>query len=175
MTETHNLWPIVALLLSIATPTVIALIAIISAFGKYREWKGEVNSDRKSFTEFMVEIRGKFEEILARLPPPQTVAGKSPLALTDFGKVISQELSAKEWAEDIGPKLIEKVADFKEYEVYEYCVEYVTNKYSPSPDLAERIKEIAYNHGIKQEKVRAVLIIELRDQLLSKQEELRMG
>ena len=82
-------------MLALATPTVITVIAIFTAYGKYKEWKGEVNSDRKSFTEFMTEIRKDINKIFDRLPSPQTTAGSSPLGLTEFGEKISTDLEVK--------------------------------------------------------------------------------
>ena len=67
-------------------PSVIAgLAAIGGGLFKAGGWFSNVNSDRKSFKEFMDEIRGDIKEILLRLPP-LTVASSSPLRLTDFGE-----------------------------------------------------------------------------------------
>lgn len=82
-------------LLAFVTPTVIAVIAIIAAFGKYREWKGTVNADLDSFKAFVNEIRKDMKKIMERLPPPPTTVGASPIELTDFGEMVSKDIDAK--------------------------------------------------------------------------------
>ena len=57
-------------------------------------WVGAVNADRRSFKEFMTEVRDDLNKILARLPP-RVFAGESPIELTDLGKNISARSTAR--------------------------------------------------------------------------------
>ena len=73
-----------------------ALVGLVFAIGR---WVGEVNSDRKSFKEFMAEMRRDMRDIhrdikhvltaLGRLGP-SVVGGTSPLRLTELGKRVSR-------------------------------------------------------------------------------------
>lgn len=64
-------------------------------------WVGAVNADRRSFKEFMTEVRDDLKKILARLPP-RVFAGESPIELTDLGKNISTKDGPKWMAIYIG-------------------------------------------------------------------------
>ena len=151
---------------ALVTPTVIALIAIIAAFGKYREWKGTVNADIQSFKEFMNEIRGDIKKIFDRLPPSPITEGASPIKLTDFGTNISHDIGAKKWANLLAPKLVSQVQNQQEFEIYRFCEKYVADM-KLDDNLQLRIQEVAYNHNISTASVMEIFPIELRDELLS--------
>ena len=81
-----------------AVAVVGLLITAAGLIFKSGKWKGEVDSDRRAFKEFMNNIEKKIEDILERLPPRKVVTQASPLQLTDFGKEIAEEIEAEKVA-----------------------------------------------------------------------------
>ena len=128
-------------------------------------WVGRVNSDRDTFKKFMDKMEKKVDEILQKLPS-STVAGRSPLHLTGLGEKVSKDIQASEWAKDIAPGLIVRVANKHPYEVQEFCLEYVKGEDVLPEDMQEKVKTSAYRNGIEKEQVLRVLAVELIDQLL---------
>lgn len=144
----------------------VALLASLgTAILKFGEWKGKIDSDRKMFSDFMEEIRKDIKEILTRLPPVEA-AGTSPITLTEFGRSIAEEVGAREVAERLAPDVREQVRGMEPYQVQEHCLEFMTSKHAPAPELDSLINKVAYERGVKREQVLRVIAIELRDQLL---------
>lgn len=142
----------------------LAAAGTILAFGV---WKGKVDSDRASFNGFMKEVRNDIKEILRRLPS-HTLAGGSPLQLTDLGRSISERLGASALAQDLAPLLQERIKGRAPYEIQEMCFDYVRHKYGPPDEVEALIKTCAYDHGIDRGQVLDVLAVELRDRLLAR-------
>ncbi len=143
------------------------VIGIIFAIG---QWKGKVDSDRDSFKRtldaFMSEIRADIKRIFERLPPAPTVAGASPLRLTELGRKISDRLDASAIADSLAPDLRERIADMQPYEIQEFCFSYLRREYEPPDRVRSLILECAFDNGIDREQVLDVIAIELRDRLL---------
>ena len=133
-------------------------------------WVGRVNSDRDTFKKFIDRMGEKIEEILQKLPS-STVAGKSPLHLTGLGEKVSEEIQASEWAKQIAPALLVRIANKHPYEVQEFCLEYVKGEDVLPEDMQEKVKTSAYQNGIEKEQVLRVLAVELRDQLLPEEKQ----
>lgn len=129
------------------------------------EWRGKMDAHKSDVTIFIKEIREDIKRIFQRLPPAP-VSSESPLALTEFGEQISKDLRAQNWAKKHAQNLLNKVTGSPEYEVYEYCVEYVKDEFKPTEEESAVLRKVAYNHGITVEQVLEVLIVELRDELL---------
>ena len=142
----------------------IAVIAFIGAVLKIGEWKGNVDSDRTSFKEFMEEVRKDIKNILKRLPV--TTGADSPLSLTDIGERVSKQLKAIAWADRVSKKLEERCAGKEAYQIHEFCFEYVYNEFAPDDEQEREIKMCAYENGIDRRAVLDVLAVELRDKLL---------
>ena len=153
--------------------TVMALVTAIGLVFAIGKWVGGVNSDRKTFKEFMREIKNEISKIhdnigkiLDRLPAA-TIAHSSPLTLTSLGRQVSQELDARGWAERTAPTLADRVRGQDRYTIQETCFEYVDDeKFQPDADMEAKIRSCAFENGIDREQVIKVLAIELRDQLL---------
>ena len=143
----------------------IAVIGAISAILGIGIWVGSVNSDRKSFKNFMEEVRRDIKEILERLPP-KTVTGSSPLSLTELGKTISEHIDAQRIANELAGVLSEDLQDKSYYDIQERCTDFITNEFKPSPAQDKIIRESAYEHGVKIEQVKDVIAIELRDAVI---------
>lgn len=152
---------------------VTALLAAIGLIFTIGTWVGGVNSDRKSFKEFMNKIQNEInkiqdniEKILVRLPPPTTIACSSPLALTSLGQHVSQELDARGWAERTAPTLADRAKGQDPYTIQEACFKYIADEFQPDADMEAKIRSCAFENGIDRDQVVRVLAVELRDQLL---------
>ena len=161
-------------------------IALVGGLVRFIYWMASVNAgrnttkddadkDRSSFKDaivklesmiqvFMGEVREDIKQILVRLPPP-TVAGSSPVQLTDFGEKVSDYMSAKVWAEELAPALVHEVENKPEFEVDEYCHSYVREQLDES-GLHVSVSASAYNFGIERDGVLSVLQVVLRNTLL---------
>lgn len=140
------------------------------------QWKGKVDETQTAVKAFMDEIRNdvrkihdRIDDIFGRLPPVE-IRGESPLRLTDLGRKLSECLKASALADELVPSLRAHVAGKSPYEVQEFCFEYTAKEYQPEDDLEARIQMCAYENGVKRHQVLRVLVIELRDRLLSRQE-----
>ena len=148
------------------TVWVAFLLPLIGAIFVLGQWKGKVDSDRASFKEFMKEVRNDIKEMLRRLPS-HTLAGGSPLQLTNLGRSISERLGAAALAQDMAPLLQAQIKEKKPYEIQEKCFDYVRHEYEPPDEVESLIKTCAYDHGIDLGQVLDVLAVELRDKLLA--------
>lgn len=152
-----------------------AIGGLIFAFGK---WYGNVNSDRKSFKEFMREVKEdiggmqeKIDRILDRtFPPSRLITSKSPLSLTDLGEEVAEDLNAEDWADKKALRVWEDVQEMEDYEVHEYCFDRVRTPQFTG-NMKGAIRKIAYEHGISTEDIYDVLAIVLRDVILERREE----
>ena len=131
----------------------------------HAKWRGAVDADRSTFKKFMDEVRDDIKKILGRLPPA-VVEGHSPLRLNDLGKIVSEEIDARAWADRIVPTVSNKLENHEAFEIQDFCFVYVTQmEYSEQENRA--IRKSAYENAISVEQVQRVLAIELRDKLLA--------
>lgn len=153
---------------------VLAVIGLVFAIGK---WVGGVNEhkrgieqgfadQRKALSDFMSEIRNDIKNILSRLPPA-TVAGGSPLRLTELGQAVSDALDVSAWAERTAPTLSARTQGKQPHEIQDLCFAYIVEEFQPDEDMDTKINASAYENGIEREQVLRVLAIELRDKLLA--------
>ena len=146
-------------------PGAIFVVAALGGLVKLCIWFGEVNADRASFKKFMEEIRKDVKEILGRLQP-KTVAGGSPVTLTELGKKISEEVDAKAWAARTAEQIKESVKGKQPYEIHDFCNEFIRLRYHFTDELERLIKSSAYENAVNRDQVLNVLAVELRDKLL---------
>ena len=129
--------------------TFAAVVALFIAFFKaahdFAYWRGEVDSDRKSFKAFMAEVRADMADIRQKLDsvlwqlPSTPVARSSPLQLTDLGEELAGELNASEWAAKLAPSMHEQVDDMLPWEIDDFCDHYVDT--SLSEQMNRRVAE----------------------------------
>ena len=164
----------------IATPVVLAVIAILKGFHVYGDnnkkrgkWEGQVDADRTSFKEFMRKIERKLDQIFDRLPPSPVTTSRSPLQLTDLGKQIAEEIDVQTWVHHFKQKIKGRIAEHNPYEVQEVCFKYADeNLLDDIKDVdqgevwVKKIKGSAYDHGLPLEDVLKVAGIVLRDKML---------
>ena len=100
-----------------------ALFAIF--IWRVSSWKTAVDMDRKTFNDFIKEIRSKIDEILLRLPLPATIQSKSPITLTELGEKVANEIKVDEWIDAYVDKLQEHIEDkTNPYEIQSRCFRY---------------------------------------------------
>ena len=149
----------------------VGAIALLCTLGfaifRAGAWYNAVNVDRSEFRAFVKEIRDKFERILERLHPTQTVRPGSPLQLTELGEEISGSFNVKQWAQIEARKLIANIGDKEAFEIFEMCIAHVKTLLEEADgDLEKRLRTAAYDHGINTEEVRKVYEVELRDAVI---------
>lgn len=100
------------------------VVALVVAFFKearrFSYWQGHVDSDRKTTSELLKEIRQDIKGIFGKLSDP-LVASASPVALTERGKQAARQLDAYAWAARVAQEQASQVTDKKEFEVYTFC------------------------------------------------------
>lgn len=149
--------------LSIGVSVTLVLAAIGFAH-RYGKWQGEVNTDRTSLKDFMLEVRADIKKILERLPPP-TTASSSPIRLTELGTQISEKLDAKSWAKIEAEKLAGKTEGADALGIQETAFSHAQN-FDPPDELKGKMRDSAFERGVDLDGVRDVLGVELRDVLL---------
>ena len=144
--------------------TYVAIIAaggVLVAIGK---WVGGMEEFRKTVGNSIDEIKADIKEIFKRLPPVP-ITGESPVRLTDFGEKISDRLEAKDWAQQLAPSLSSQVQGKAEFEIYEFCGDYLQKNLSEAWE--RKIAAGAYEFATDKNAVLSVMKVELRDALLS--------
>ena len=139
------------------------------------QWKGKVDEAQSTFKttldSFMKEIRADIKVILERMGPTTSTSG-SPITLTDLGRKISARLDAGAIADSLVPKVHARVSGMQPYEVQEFRRDYIRgSEFVPTDDVKTLIMQCAFDNGLNQVQVLDVIAIELRDRLLSGQEE----
>lgn len=133
------------------------------------EWKGAVDSDRKSFKDFMKEIRKDItalrDEFRTYFGGKPLITPGSPLQLTGYGKKLSEELDGKKWAAEIATGLTDQLGGADAYEIQQFSFNHVED-IEYTAEQSKLIRDIAYRNGLSEGNVRRVLAIELRDKLL---------
>ena len=140
-------------------------VGVVGAFVTVGIWIGHVNSDRKSFKEFMVEVRKDIKKILGHLGP-EVDSRTSPLRLNELGNKVSAEIEAAAWAFRVAPALKGRIDGMEAYDIQEFCFAYADNEAELSHEQQSLIKRAAYQNGLADSTVRRVMAFELRDQLL---------
>ena len=129
-------------------------------------WVGHVNADRKSFREVMRSVGDKLDTILSQLPP-KTIERNSPLQLNDLDKRVANAIAAERWAANECERLLGQVEGvFELYRLDRIARRYVDTNLTDS--WQEQMHWAAYEFGISQRDVLAVLHIVLRDELISR-------
>ena len=150
---------------------VVAIIAVISAFGTVFVWVGRVNSDREGFKVFMERVDGNLQKIadnIAQIVTRISVMERgSPIRLNELGKSISEFLDARNWTKDIAGSLHEAMREKSEYEIQQLCFEYFRSEFNPDEDHDRKLKDCAYQNGVPVSVVLDVLALEMRDILIA--------
>lgn len=153
--------------------TIIALLAAIGGIGY---WIGQVNSDRKSFKEFMKEIkddisgiRDNVQKIFERLGPP-TAASASPAQLTEFGERVAKGINAYEWATDAAGSVLDadRLLVLEPFQIEAFCENYVEQESQKEGIVQDKVQMAIYEYGIERERALPVLRIPLREALLKR-------
>jgi len=128
-------------------------------------WYANVNSDRKTFKEFIAKIDKKLDDIFDRLPN-RLVESTSPQRLTDLGMKISQEIDAAHWASRNLGNAIQATKGKSPYGVQQYCFD-LAKLENLSSEEKRKVENSAFDQGVTVSEILDVLAIELRDLLLT--------
>ena len=128
--------------------------------------KAEMTEHKAMVAKFMEDIRDRLIEVFDRLPPVPVTAS-SPLRLTKLGEAIAEELDASMWIAKVATQVRGDVEGKPPYDVQEFSGEYIHEVFRPDEEQDEKIKACAYNHGLTDSQVLDVLVVLLRDELLS--------
>ena len=152
---------------------ITVLGAAVGLIWKAARWVEKVDSQNDGFRDLAKDIRDNLQEIrthindiLGRLPPPRTVQSGSPVQLTDFGRQVAAELKADKWASQAAPPVAMRLVGKHPFEIDDFSRTYVDEKLSLDSTWSERIAACAYEFGIDQAGVRAVMHVVLRDEIL---------
>ncbi|MCY4131331.1 MAG: hypothetical protein OXF39_01645 [Nitrospira sp.] len=152
-----------------ATPIVIVIIAIIGGVVGLIQWGANVNADRKTFREFMEEVKNDIKELLRRLPPV-TTTGESPIELTDLGKKVVTMLQPDQWIEKYASQRLPCTVSMSLYQIQKDAFEFAEQELliqiqKDAPDLVKTIENCAFHHGISVSEVMKALGVVLRDKI----------
>ena len=143
-----------------------SLISLSDRSEEKGEWKGSVNSRLDALEKGLKDILDLF---LKRGSP---IAGStSPLTLTELGTEIAEEVSAREWAQNLAGTLITEIIEVigkHSYEIEEFCFQYTRGEPLLSEEMNQKVKKIAYEKGVTKRDVLDVLALELRDELITR-------
>ena len=127
----------------------------------------EVKAEQRSFGVSLRKVEEKIINIPEHLTPPTVVEIKSPIRLSNFGRDISENLSVDGWAADHATCLVDKAYEKQEFEIFEMCLEYVSNQFENDVGFNKNFRKGAYEVGTDVEQVKKVYAVELRDALLA--------
>ena len=103
---------------------------------------------------------------------------KVDLAAKDFGAftektfpAFAKFLRAEEWAAGIAATAVREVVNKRPFEIEEFSRRYVESNLDPK--LEERVAACAYEFGTERDRVKPVLWVVLRDELMQRVEQTR--
>lgn len=165
MTDFNPLW---------ITAAVAVLGAAAGVFGlawKIARWTNKVDEAKDGWKSAVRDFKKELRRVRKRVDAlfeafgRQTIGAESPVRLTEFGQELSKKLKATAWAVRTADSVRGEVEGKEAWEIQDFCFTYSKEKLS---DERERdVKRVAYEAGIEDVKVRNVLAVELRDQLLN--------
>ena len=158
--------------LTLILSSIAAVVVIGSAILSAGIWIGRVNADRCSFAKFMERIDSVIETIQSDIHriferlPKVTTKEDSPITLTDLGNTVSREIDAKAWAKMKAVELKDKILEQEDFKLHELSAGYLANDFKPDREFDEKMRKCAYDHGIDDEQIMKVLMVELREALI---------
>ena len=127
-----------------------------------------MDTDRKKVWDLLKEVRDDVKELLGVMIQ-RTVQRGSPLTLTPLGEKVAEEIEVDRWVEHLVPKTQHEVEGMEPYEVQEFCRKFVRD-YVVGGTLRRRLLGAAFDNGLREDEVRDVIAIRLRDHFLALQE-----
>ena len=156
---------------------IIVGLTVVGAIVKGLFWIRDVTTakdgwarfTKDSFPEFAKEIRDDLRQVRDQvnqilLRVSKTIENGSPIRLSSLGEKIAIAIDAKTWVARIAQELKPKVSGMQPYEIDQFCERYVETELDA--ELLEKVARHAYEFGISQTGVLAVLRVVLRDELI---------
>lgn len=154
--------------------TYLVALGAVGALVKAGMWIGSMNEHKSTVVDFMADIRKDLRQLRLDvgklLGKPVPIKTDSPLALTDYGKELSEKLDAVNWAKMEAVSLRSQDTGTEPFEIEEFSFEYVRKEYPTVRDLARSLRAAIYEHGLDRDHVYDVLALELRDELIRRSE-----
>ena len=136
--------------------TYIVAVTVGGLLVKGLFWLRDVHHVKNGWQAFTQEIRDDIKQILLRLPPPRPI------------EKMAEFLRAKDWAASVATTVVHEVVNKQPFQIEEFSREYVANKLEPA--IEERVSACAYEFGTERDRVKPVLWVVLRDELLERVE-----
>ena len=158
---------------SITPITWIVILGLI--LWKVSGWKATIDTWKTTVDARFSELSGKIDNlynIIASRFEHDVQQTSSPVTLTDYGQKLSERIAAGRIVDEYAEELNEKTKGMNAYQIQEKCFSFCET------DLLKRLQEtdkqyfdeiskVAFDDGIKLEKITRVIGIELRDRVLS--------
>ncbi len=116
--------------------------------------------------QILVGLKENTDKILDKISSG-TIEGESPYRLNDKGLSVSNSIDAKQWAKGKAQELVPRISGKQPFEIYESCKDFVRYEFEPNDAFLKKMKKCAYENAISVSEVEDVLIIELRDAIIS--------
>ncbi|MCY4007150.1 MAG: hypothetical protein OXE84_10085 [Rhodobacteraceae bacterium] len=148
------------------------VITLLTVVIKVSQWTGRVNErltgldERLQTVENLVRDIGTDIKKIFGVLPRAAVEGSSPVQLTEYGQQISVAVRASEWARQQAPCLVDRLRGKEEFEIFESCVNHVSERWEQDLEFARAVRAGAYQIGTDTDTVLKVVHVELRDQVL---------
>lgn len=153
----------------ISSAVVALFVFLLTSVATIGVWIGKTGSRIASLEKWKDEVKADIRDIrntMFNLSSQRTVEQNSPLRLNSLGQKIADELSLKVWATRTAREVIDDVRDMEEFEIHEYCMDYVDSRFHEDEELSRKIRSTAYQHGLPRPNVTIVFAVQLRDELL---------
>ena len=150
---------------------VVGFIVIGLKLFQIGEWKGTVDAEISSLNKLVQKLEKQIGNIYDYLLSTKTTERGSPIRLTEFGREIAEDLNIYEWAEKNAYPLWDTVEDMEDYEIHDFCFDFIDELSSDNTTWENFVRRIAYDRGIKKQDIYDVYAVVLRDEILNKRGE----
>ncbi len=152
----------------------LAVFYLIYLFGQWKEkFKNQDDkiSEVRTISDKVIRLETKVDLIYQNTNPKSLTANQSPIALTEKGREISNEINAEKIFEKHLPKLKAFVKDKKPknaYDIQRISMEIATSKMADllSQDELVSMKDHAFKQGLLIEDIMRIFGLLLRDVML---------
>lgn len=151
----------------------IFCVTIVTGIGSAIWWASSTHNTLSSVKGDVRDIRHDIKRIFDVLLRRGLTDSSSPITLNELGKSVSDQVKAKDWAKATAQELSAKTKSMsKEFEIHQFCENYVRREFKPDDKLKALIQEVAYNNGVSTTSVLDVFSIELRDFIIAQKSEI---
>ncbi len=131
-------------------------------------WVGIISYlNQNDLSKLIIALTGRVDNLDGG---KRVVETASPIALTDYGRSLSELVKARNMASEYIKEVESSLGDANEYQIQEACADFAENKLlnKLKPDDRAFLEMIAYQEGIEISKILRVVGVEMRDLFLEK-------